>query len=257
MSEPNRSGGQEGPGQVSESPWTDSAAGRIVGALVAPKATFESIRRRPTWVVALVALILGAAAFQTALMTKIDYAEVVRQQIEAQGQDTGQLDEEQLERLGTFSKLAPACGILVMPVGYAAFGLVLMVLVNLAGGESDFHRAMAIATHGTMPLLVMYLLSVLVLLAGGEVDPQRMQLEGGILASNLAVLAPEGASPALVVALAAVDLFSIWNVILLVLGVTIAAGLGSGAGAAVIGVLWVLWVGFRMGMALLGSGIGG
>lgn len=245
------------PSKPGESVWTDSAAGRIVGALVAPKATFESIRLRPTWVLALVTLIMAGAAFQGVLMTEIDYGEIMVQQMEAQGQDPGQFDDEQLENLETMSKVAPACGILLMPLGYLAFGLILMVLINLAGGESNFHRAMAIATHGTMPLLVMYLLSILVLLAGGEVDPQRMQLEGGILASNLAVLAPEGASPALAVALAAVDLFSIWNVILLVLGVTIAAGLGSGAGAAVIGVLWVLWVGFRMGMALLGSGIGG
>jgi len=255
MSFPSPGGGEPaGDGQAPAPHWTDSAAGRIVGALVAPKVTFESIRRRPTWVLALLVLLLSGAAFQGVLMSKIDYAEVVRQQMEAQGRDVDSFDEEQMETMG---KIGPACGFLILPLGYAAFGLLLMVLINLAGGESSFHRAMAIATHGTMPLLVMNLLSILVLVAGAEVDPARMQLEGGVLASNLAFLAPEGASSALVVALAAVDLFSIWNIVLLVLGVTIAAGLGTGAGAAVIGFLWLLWIGVRVGLTLLGGGMGG
>ena len=152
------------------------------------------------------------------------------------------------------------CGRIAMtkvPVGYAVFGLILMVLVNLAGGEANFHRAMAIATHGTMPLLVAGLLSVLVVLAGAEVDPVQMQLEGGILTSNLAFLAPDGASPMLVVLLSALDVFSIWNIVLLVLGVSIVGGVGTGAGAAMVGVLWVLWIGFRVVMAMLAPGAGG
>lgn len=97
---------------------------------------------------------------------------------------------------------------------------------------------------------------MVVAFGGADFDVTRMQLEGGVVASNLAFLAPEGASPTLIVLLAAVDVFSIWNVILLVLGVTVVGGIGSGAGAAIVGSLWGLWIVIRLGFSLLSSGGG-
>jgi len=103
---------------------------------------------------------------------------------------------------------------------------------------------MGVVTHALMPMVIAYLLTAVVAYAGsGNLDPTELQRSGGLLTSNLAVLAPEGAAPAVVVVLASIDLFQIWALVLMALGVSLAGGLSMVAAGGIVGLLWVLWVG--------------
>lgn len=226
---------------------TDTAWGRIAGALVSPVATFQSIRRRPTWVLALIVLTLVSVGSQLVIGSRMDMREMMTRQLQEQGQE---VSEEQLETMAAFGKWAPACGSLVVPIMYLVVGLLLMVLVTLLGGELSFHSAMSVTLHGLMPWLVATLLTVVVALGQSEIDPVALQQKGGILASNLAFLAPEGTSPVVLTLLSAVNLFSLWSLVLLVLGLTTVAGLSTGAAAVLVGGLWLLWVGLRTGLTV-------
>lgn len=249
MTEPAAPGG---------SPWTDSAAGRLAGALVAPGATFRSLARRPTWVLALVVFTLVFIGTQLAVMSRVD-PDVMRQAMVEQFEERGQeVSDEDLARIERFQRLGPACLVVFVPIVCLVIGLVLMVVANLLGGEVSFHGSMAVVTHALMPLVVASLLTVLVAFAGsGDIDPVEMQRTGGLLSSNLAFLAPEDASPSLVVMLASLDLFQVWTLVLMAYGLALAAGLSFGVAGAVVGVLWVLWVGALAALASLGSGAGG
>jgi hypothetical protein len=251
MAEPAEAGGGGG------STWTDSAAGRLVGALVAPGATFRSLARRPTWVLALVVFTLAFLGQQLAVTANSD-PEASRQamieQLEARGQV---VDDEQLEQIEKWQRYGLGCVLILVPLVCLVNGLLLWALSNLVGGETTFHRVMAVVTHGTMPLVVASLLTVVVAYAGGGgLDPAEVQRSGGLLSSNLAFLAPEDASLALVVALTFVDLFQLWALALTVWGMTLAAGISLGAAGGIVGLVWVLEVAALAGLASLGGGGG-
>lgn len=233
---------------------TDTAGGRLLGALVSPVATFHSIRRRPTWVVALVVLTVAALASQVAIYSRMDLRQTLEQQIAAQGQE---MTEAQLDQMETFARWSPACNTILVPLGYAVLALLLLVLVNLVGGDLTFHQGMSLALHGLMPWLVATLLTVVVALGRTEIDPAQLQEQGGILASSLAFLAPEDASPLAITLLSAVDVFSIWSAVLLVLGLAIVGGISTGAAVAMVATLWVLWLGLRTTMVALSGSLGG
>jgi len=229
----------EGPGS-----WTDSTAGRLVGALVAPAPTFRSIARRPTWVLALVVFTLGFVASQFAVIANSDMQKVRQATVEAMEARGQTVSDEQLAQIEKFQKLGPACSVVLAPIICLVIGLLVMVLANLLGGELSFHGAMGVVTHALMPMVIAYLLTAVVAYAGsGNLDPTELQRSGGLLTSNLAVLAPEGAAPAVVVVLASIDLFQIWALVLMALGVSLAGGLSMVAAGGIVGLLWVLWVG--------------
>lgn len=234
---------------------TDSSWGRLAGALLQPGATFRSIAARPTWVVPLVVLLVIQIFAVWLMFERVDATEMARQQIEASGQELpAGADLEQMA--GMQKNVGMGCAILVAPVGYLLVALLLMVIFKLVGGEIDFKRSFSVTLHAMLPLAVGGLLMIPVLFGLEEVSSEQMQT-GSVLASNLAVFAPEDASPALVAVLASFDVFSLWVVILLVIGFSIASGVSTGTSAGVVVLLWLLWIGAKAALASLGPGMGG
>jgi hypothetical protein len=233
----------------------DSSWGRLAGALVQPGATFRSIAARPSWVVALVVLTVIQIVAVVLLFDRVDMTEVIRQQMEARGQELPPgTDFEQMA--GMQKGAGMGCAILGAPVGYVVLALLLMVAFKLVGGEIDFKRSFSVTLHAMMPLAVAGVLTIPVLLGLEEVSFEQMQT-GSVLASNLGFLAPEDASPALVAVLSSLDVFSLWVAILLVLGFSIVARVSRGLATGVVVLLWLLWIGVKAALAALGPGMAG
>ena len=233
---------------------TDNGWGRVVGALVSPVKTFESIRRRPTWVAPLVVLVALNLVSTLVVWPKVDFEAAVRTQLERQGQE---VDEEGIERAAAMqSKIGLPCAVLAMPLGLVVFALVFMVAFKLLGGELGFAHSLSTTLHAMMPWAVAIVLTIPVVLGQTEIDAESMQ-SGGLLASHLGVLAPEGSSPLLLAALGSIDVFSIWAIALLVVGYAIVAGVSRAAAAGTVVGLWLAWVAIKVGLAALGTMAGG
>ena len=234
---------------------TDSSWGRLAGALVQPGATFRSISARPSWVVPLVVLFAIQLVAVWLMFERVDMSEAFRQQMEAAGQELP-ADADLEQAAGLQKGIGMGCAILAAPVSYVVVALLMMVIFKLVGGEIDFKRSFSVTLHAMLPLGLAGLLMIPVLLGVEEITMRQMQT-GSVLASNLAVLAPEEASPALVAVLASLDVFSLWVVVLLVLGFSIAAGVSTGLATGVVVLLWLLWIGAKAALASLGPGMGG
>lgn len=235
---------------------TDNPFGRLLGVLVSPVATFRSIAERPGWVVALVVVALSTIAAQAVVMQKIDPSEIraeAERRLEARGQE---MSDQQLDTmLDVQMKVGAACGALFLPVLVFLGALVFMVLVNLLGGELPYGKALSVLSHAMVPVVLSSLLAMAVA-AGTDAIPFSDVQEGRFMASNLAYFAPEEAPLPLVAALSQVDLFVLWSVALLVVGVALVGGLSYGSSAGLVIVLWLLLVGVRAGLAALGGGGG-
>lgn len=219
-----------------------SSWGRLIGVLVSPVKTFESIARKPTWGVALLVLVVVQLGLVAVATPKFDMAQEIRQGMERRGQEVSdeQMDEI-LERADSFRWIGLVSQAVIAPAIYFLLGLIFWLLLRFVG-DSDFSypASMAALTHGFMPWVVAGLLSLPLLFARDSLTPT--ELRSGLLSSNLGALIPEDASPVLKSLLSSVDVFSLWTVALLVIGYAAVARTKRSTVAWVVVGLWVLYV---------------
>lgn len=231
-----------------------SGFGRLVGVLVAPGKTFKSIAEKPTWVMAFLVLIGLGLVLGVMMSGKMDWAEITRDSMEARGQE---LPEEQMEGIIDFQeKFGPMMmiggSLLGTPVVYLLLALVFMVVFKMFGGELGFVPSLSVLLHSMMPRAVMALLSIPVVLGKDQLGFEELQ-DSSVLASNLGAFAPEDAGPAVVALLSSFDLFSIWAIVLLIIGYSTVARVSKGLAAAGVIGLWAVYVLGKMGLSALGS----
>lgn len=228
----------------------ESGFGRVIGALVSPEKTFRSIAERPTWVVPLLLLTLITLLVGYEVGRRVDFEQQIRQQMA----ERGQVSEEQIERsvdfmekYGRFFFLAPA---VLSPVAYLFIALAFLVALRLSGSDVRFDQSFSVTLYAMMPWIVHGLLSYPLILRQETLDPEALQ-QGGVLMSNLAALAPEGSGKVLLALLSSLDLFSIWTLVLLIIGYRIVARVSTTSATAVTLTLWLLLLAVKLGAAAI------
>jgi hypothetical protein len=207
------------PAPVPEPQASISPFGRIIGVLFSPKATFEDIARKPSWILpVLLSTILGIAS-TVALNQRMNWREYIGQQLEKSPQ-AANLSAEQKQRQAEISaKVTVYIVYVIGVVGSALFalvvGAVMMLAYNLlAGAGVSFSQSFGIAAHTLVVGLVStpIFLLVLFLRPPGTMDPDNP------VATNLAVFLPEASAKWLVTLCKSVDIFTIWTLVLIAIG---------------------------------------
>lgn len=225
----------------------ESGFGRLIGVLISPRKTFEAIAARPTWVAALLALLVAIGAVGYVSAGRTDWGDVMRGQF---AQSSQEVPPEIIERQVAFMEKSGTLISLFGGVGVAIFGLITAALFLLAfrllGSELDFVSSLAVAFYSFMPMVVGTLLSLPVILSKTAIGFDDMS-RGGFLASNLAFVAGEDTSPVLRALLSSVDFFTLWILVLLILGYRVVARVSGKTAAAVVIGLWLLSVAIKVG----------
>jgi hypothetical protein len=230
----------------------NSSTGRLFAVLATPTKTFASIAERPTWVAALILLVLIGVVGGWLIGGRLDFEEMIRASLEEQGR---QLGEEQIQGvidmqekiLPTLMIVGPLLG---TPVVYLLLGLVFMVVFKMLGGELRFVQSFSVTLHSMMPRAVAGLLSLPVVLTREELTYDELR-DGSVLASNATVLAPEDSGPLMISLLSNLDVFTIWTLALLVLGYAVVAKVSKRSAATGVLVLWAVYVLGKLGLAAL------
>lgn len=229
---------------------------RIAQVLWAPTETFRKIAERPTWAVALVALLLVGAVLGFVAVQKIDpgdQRDVTREMFEERGLRGEELERQVDQAMAFNERFAPwfpAAGLCFGAFAYLLTALLFWGAFRLAGGELDFVRSFAVTVHSFVPQGLSALIAIPVVLGQESIDPEAAQ-RGSFLASNLGFLAPEDASPVVTTLLSSLDLFTLWTVVLLILGYALVARVSKGVAAGVVVAAWLVWIGIRIGLAVL------
>lgn len=231
-----------------------SSFGRLVGVLVSPGKTFQAISEKPTWVAPLLALIILGLASAAMMSGKMDWGEITRDSIAAKGQE---VPEAQLETIIDFQEKAGPIfmyggTLLGQPAVFLLLALVFMVVFKMLGGELTFMKSFSVILHSMMPRALMGVLSIPVILGKSEFGFEELKT-GSLLTSNLGAFAPEDAGSAVVALLSSVDVFSIWVLVLLVIGFGTVAKVSRGAAVGGVVGLWVVYILGKVGLAALGS----
>jgi len=230
----------------------ESSFGRLVGVLVSPAKTFDAIAARPTWVVAMVALVVIGVITGTLISGKIDFEDVIRQSLEEQGRQLGEEQTQQAIDVGEkIARVMTVVGPLVFqPLIYLLLALVFMVLFKVLGGDLTFVKSLAVMVHGMMPRLVLALLSIPVILGRQEFSAKELE-SGGVMMSNPGAFLGEDAGLGLVALASSFDVFSIWTVVLLVIGFAAAARISKGTAAGGVVGLWIVYILGKVGLSVL------
>ena len=224
-------------GQAPEA--SPSAVGRVVGAILTPGETFESIAKRPTWLLPVLlwmALSLGITAI---LLPRIDWEKVTRTQLEKSGQTV--TDEQVQTRVAQSKKFG---GVISYCIGAISPWVVTLLTATLIWGsfkafgwDSTFKQAMGATSHAFLPGVLKAILLGVLVWRQETVNPQAM---GDLLRSNLGFLVARDSSKALHSLLSSIDIFSFWSLGLFVIGFAAAAKVKRGSAAGVIVTLWVV-----------------
>ena len=230
---------------------------RLASVLWAPTETFKRIGERPTWTVILAVLLVLGGVLGYLAVQKID-PDAQRRMMEETFEERmglrGDALEEQVDQAmvwnGRIAPWTPLFGVAFAVLAYLVVALLFWVAFRLAGGELAFPQSFSVALHAFVPLGLAALIAIPVLLGQETIDPEAAQ-RGSFLASNLGFLAPEDASGTVVALLSSLDLFTLWSVVLLVIGYSVVARVSKGVAAGIVGAAWVVWIGIKVGLAAL------
>jgi Yip1 domain len=235
---------------------TISPFGRVVGIFFSPKATFEDIVRKPSWLLPVLLTTILSFAVSFAINQRMNWRDYISQQIEKSpraAQLSAEQKQQQIEGGAKFSApVTYAIGVCGPILATLIIGLIMWGAYSLVGGIStNFSTAFSITAHAFLTGLVSSPLFILILYLKpfGTVD-----LENPV-AANLAAVLPDDAAKWLVALGKSIDLFTFWTLILLAIGfAAVNPKKLQGAKPFVIGFsVWAVYVLCRVGWALIFS----
>lgn len=230
---------------------SDNSFSRIFGVLFAPKPTFESIVRRPTWIVP---VILGCIFFiaVVAVFTQRGGWPSFFEKQAANNSRMQRMSTEDRERaMDAQVKFAPTFGyvegVIIPPIAALVIAAVLMLVFNLSGATKvDFKTSLGIVSYAWVPWLIHGVLSILVLFLK---DPSTVDLQN-IVASNPGPFFSDEASKWLVSLASSLDIFAIWTLVLLAIGygATNPKKLSFGKAFVLVLIPWILFIAIKVGL---------
>jgi Yip1 domain len=193
----------------------------IVNTFIAPTKTFQAIRQNASWWMAWLLMAIVSYGFIYTMDKKIGFEQITQTEI-ARSSRAAQFDampQDQKEKQMDFAvKLTRGISYSI-PIftilAYLVVAAVLMGTFNFGlGTQVPFKRALAITVYGFLPSLIGALMGILGMIA---VNPEGFNSRNPI-ASNPAYFMDPNAHKSLYVLASALDIFSLWTVVLLGIG---------------------------------------
>jgi hypothetical protein len=217
---------------------------RIIGVLFSPDATMASIAKRPDWVLPLVFLLIASFAVGIVIAQHVDFGATVRESVE-QNKNMSQEQIDKAVKMGSiFGKVATYLAPVFNVIGLLIIAGVLLLAVRLFGGDGDFKQAFSVTCYASIPSIIKAVVLLIIILArGGTISAQALAT---LVRSNLGFLADFKANPMAFALLSSVDIFSIWLVVLLIMGFAYVSRLSKAKTAVIIISLWAVTVCFKL-----------
>jgi hypothetical protein len=232
-----------------------SEGARIIDTFVAPSKTFADIRRSASWWAPFLLIAIVSVAFVYVVDKKIGFQKVTENQIQASPKTAARLDQlSPAEREQQMS--ARVKGTRYVSYGFFLFFLLWYLIVAavlfgsfkvLGANELKFGQSYAITVYSGLPGILKPLLAIVSILAGAAPDSFTMQ---NPIASNPGYFLTPGQSPFLFSLASALDVFTIWVLVLAGIGFAIVGKVKRSTAIIVVFAWFVL-------ITLIGAGIAG
>lgn len=229
----------------------------LVDVLTSPTAVFQRRKEDPTFAIPLLIL---TAVFALLIFASWDLFEPVRRadgvrQIETMVRMNPNLPAERAEEMRAAasaggSSMGRYLTGLVIPLGVIFIGLFTWVGGKAVGAKTTMGQAFMIATYAQVPKIIGMLIAVVLTLVLPEamLDGQfRLSVGPGML------LDPDTMRQSFILALARLDLTTLWVTVLLALGLKATGNVPTGRAIAAGALIWILGGLFPVGAMFLGE----
>ena len=231
-----------------------SEAGRLFGVFFSPGKAFADIARRPRWWVPVIISAILGTVFLNAFTQRVGWESVIRPAIERLPNAQSMTPQQREQAISNAARLYQYLGYGGSAVGTLFYVFIIAVILmfifdTILSAGVGLKRMMAIVAYGFLPLVVQTLLSMVVLYLK---EPEDFNLQNPLMFNVGAFLSTD--KPAALRALgSSIDLFTIWIIILLAIGVSTAARkISFGKAMAAIVFPWALLVCLKVVAAAAG-----
>jgi hypothetical protein len=229
------------------------AVSRLFRVFTEPTAVFHELAATPTWVPPLVFVLVLSVAMQLVVGPRLDMEGTVRQSIAERSQSGQEMSDEQMDRMvemgSKTGRIMQWLTPVTVPVVFLILAGVYLLGLKAVGSGAEFKPVFATVLHANVPAAVLSS-AVLALTAVRRATFTAQELEG-MVRSNLGAFLPDTVPKPLVAFARVIDVFNIWQWILLAIGLTIVGKVSRGKVVGVLAVVWGVWALGKMGLAAL------
>lgn len=230
-------------------------AKRLLLAFYSPKAVFDAIAEKPTWLIASIVLAVLSALSGVVIASRLDLDAAIAARMS--GQDVPpEAAEAALKFAHAFQYIGPVVSGLMVPLFLALVALLFWAGLKLMATEdTKFAPVFSATLHAWWPAsLVASVFGVITALTHAKLTPEEAQR---LVKSNVAAFMSADAHPALLALLGSIDVFSVWIMVLLIFGLSVVGKTSLAKSSAIVVVLWAVHVVLKVGGAFLQSMLGG
>ncbi|WP_373060163.1 YIP1 family protein [Gemmatimonas sp.] len=141
-----------------------------------------------------------------------------------------------------------AAGVLLIPLGAVLTGLLVWIGGKVASARFTYGQAMLIATLASVPRVLGFVATAV---QGAIADPQSIRSFSDAALGAARFVDPTSASPALMALLANLDVFNIWQLVIMAVGISVIGRVERSAGFVGALVAWGVGVALTVVPALL------
>jgi hypothetical protein len=230
---------------------------RLMGVFFEPAKTFEDVAARPGFWAPLILVIAVSLCYMALFGQHVGWDRMVRHQIETSSraaQLSPEQRETQIQMSAKFAPIAAYPGILLgVPLGTLVWAAVLLGIVKgLMSAQVRLKQVFAILCYSSLPGVIMALLAVAVMFMK---PPEDFNLANPLVFNPGAFMDPMTTSKFVYSLASALDLFSLWKLALVAIGLKAAGGKLLSMGGAITAVFlpWAIWT---LGAASLAGAFG-
>jgi hypothetical protein len=230
-----------------------SPVGRLVNVIVEPQRAFADIAARPGWWPPMILLVVLSIVYMAAFSSHVGWERFMRHQIETNKQTQNLSAEQRETQIQMGAKYAAPLGtgmaIVMVPVSMLLFAGVYLFIFNTAlGANLTYRPVLGVVSHSMVPGVISTAAALGVMFLK---DPAEFDLNNPA-GFNLGFYLDPQSSPAWLVSLGnSIDVFSIWILLLLATGMSVASRRSWKTSLAGVVAPWALYVVLKVGWAAI------
>lgn len=229
---------------------------RLFGVFFEPKKTFEDIAERPGWLVPMLIMIVVSLVLIYLFNSHIGWEPYLRRLFDSNPRVQQLTPEARQNALNLQLRILPIAtyfGVVVgTPVTLLVTALIAMGIIRgLLGAPIRFLQAFAAVTYASLPRMIYAGLSIAVMYLK---NPDDFDIQNAFASNPAVFMDPQKSSRFLYSLAGSLDLFTIWVILLMAVGLKAAGGKRLSFGGALFSVVlpWAVWVLIRSGLAAAG-----
>jgi hypothetical protein len=229
---------------------------RVIYTFTAPSKTFNDIKagHRSWWMPFLISMLIGYLFF-AAVYTKIGMRQVAENSIHMNAKQEARMADMPADQRETTMKVtvyvtegAFLLGPVLLLIIVAIVSLVLWGTINFAfGGRATFGGIYCVSMYAGLTGVVQALLGIIIVFATST--PETFNINNFTPTNIAAFLSPIDTNHAVYALLKWLDVITIWNLILMGMGIATVAGVKKGSGYIAVFGWWILIVILSVGFA--------